>query len=132
MEEGYNEPVGTPENEFAATLDRHLNAISSRDIAAFEATVADEVRLVGTDGNVIEGRVDAVEAHRQWFADPSWRFDPYVMFSDTKDGVGWALARVRYESAEGASELCLFLLFTRDEADGLWRLSYDQGTAVKK
>ena len=131
MQDGYGQPVGTPENEFAATLDRHLQAIASRDLATFEATVAEEVRLVGTDGNVIEGRVDAVEAHRQWFADPSWRFDPYVVFGDTKDGVGWALAKVRYEAAQGTSELWLFLLFTRDDADGSWRLSYDQGTVVK-
>lgn len=130
MEEIGEQPVATPESEFAATLDRHLQAIAERDLTNFEETVGEEVRLVGLDGRITEGRVEAVEAHRAWFADGSWRFEPYVLFSDTQDGVGWALVRVRYETAQRASEFYLFLLFLRDETDGRWRLAYDQGTQV--
>jgi hypothetical protein len=130
MEQIGDQPIATPETEFSATLDRHLQAIAERDLAAFEATVSEEVRLVGTDGVVIEGRVNAVDAHQKWFDDGSWSFEPYVLFSDTKEHVGWALVRVLYRERE-TQQFLLFLLFSRDDVDGLWRLVYDQGTISK-
>jgi hypothetical protein len=113
---------------FSEALERHLRAIAAHDYAEFEATVEPEVRLVGTEGNVLEGRA-AFDAHRAWFADSAWQFRSDVIFKEGTADAGWALARVRYEQGTTIANFLLFLLFRRDGA-GVWKLAYDQGTPI--
>lgn len=113
---------------FTSALERHLNAIATHDFDEFVATVEPSVRLVGTEGNVLEGGA-AFDAHRQWFADPSWRLHGEVLFTEQARDSGWALARVRYERGATLSNFLLFLLF-RCDAAGVWKLAYDQGTPI--
>jgi hypothetical protein len=115
---------------FTDALDRILRAIAAHDYAEFEATVEPEVRLVGTDGKVLEGRA-AFDAHRAWFADPAWTFDSELLFTQEAPDAGWALARVRYEQGTTLSRFLLFLLFRRSGATD-WKLAYDQGTPIAR
>ncbi len=113
---------------FERTLRRHLAAIEQRNIDDFGATTAADVRLVGTDGSVIAGWDAAVKAHRAWFADGAWRFEVVeTLVCDSVERAGWASIFVRYDAGAVTSCFRLFLLFRR-EADGEWRLTYDQGT----
>jgi hypothetical protein len=116
-------------DRFTELLDRHLNSIRRRDIEAFGATVGRDVRLVGTNGAIVEGWDAAVSAHREWFEDPSWQFEPQILFAKRRDGAGWALARVHYSTGRETTTFNLFLLFERDAA-GMWKLVYDQGTSI--
>jgi ketosteroid isomerase-like protein len=114
------------DGEFLHALNRHLDAIAQRKIDDFAATVADDVRLIGT----IEGSSAAIEAHRQWFADAAWRFEvaERVALRSFRD-VGWALVRVHYNAGADSSRFFLLLLFSR-HTDGVWRLIYDQATPI--
>jgi hypothetical protein len=117
-------------SSFEHALERHIGAITNRDIDEFAATVAKDVCLVGTDGNLIAGAAAAIAAHRDWFADPTWRFDASDRVTVAAgDGAGWALIRVRYETTDSSHRFVLFLLFTR-QPEGDWRLVYDQGTSI--
>jgi ketosteroid isomerase-like protein len=119
------------DSNFLSALERHVSAIARHDIDEFAATVASDVRLVGTDGNVIEGAAAAIAAHRAWFADPAWQFDASErLVVESKGDVGWALLRIRYATAAHVARFNLFLLFTL-ESDGAWRLRYDQGTTIQ-
>ncbi len=114
---------------FHAALRRHLDAIVTRNIEKFAATVTPDVRLVGTDGSVIEGARGALDAHREWFSDEAWRIafgEPLVERS--RGDIGWALVRADYEAGSTAHRFMLFLLFERGD-DAQWRLVYDQGTS---
>jgi len=113
---------------FVATLERHLKAIATHDFEEFVATVDPLVRLVGTEGKILEGGA-AFDAHRQWFADSSWRLHGEVIFMEQTADVGWALTRVRYEHGSSVANFLLFLLFHSDAA-GVWKLAYDQGTPI--
>lgn len=110
-------------------LDDHLQAIDERDIDAFAATLAsDDVRFVGGDGRIIEGRENVVAAHRDWFMNDGWRFDPEILWTREEAGAGWALTRVQYTENEQSREFLLLFLFVNE--DGAWRLVYDQNTPI--
>jgi uncharacterized protein (TIGR02246 family) len=110
-------------------LEEHIDAIRERDIDRFAATLAkDDVRLVGGDGTTIEGRENAVAAHREWFMDDRWTFDPEILWTREEAGAAWALTRVNYREAQTSKQFLLLFLFVQE--DGEWRLVYDQNTPI--
>ncbi len=114
---------------FSDALAEHLAAIAVRDAERFAATVSTrDVRLVGGDGSIIEGHANVVAAHRGWFAQAGWTFEPEILWMREVDGCGWALTRVRYTEADSLRTFLLFLLFALEE-DG-WRLVFDQNTPL--
>lgn len=110
-------------------LEEHLDAITTRDIDRFAATLArEDVHFVGGEGRVIEGRENAIAAHRDWFMNDAWRFSPEILWTREEAGAAWALTRVTYREAAAQRQFLLLFLFVQE--DGEWRLVYDQNTPI--
>lgn len=108
-------------------LEEHLDAIRMRDIDRFAATLAsDDVRFVGDDGRILEGRENVVAAHRDWFMDDRWTLDAELVWTREEAGAAWALTRVNYREADVLKRFVLLFLFVKE--GGEWRLVYDQNT----
>lgn len=111
-------------------LEDHLEAIGERDIDRFAASLAqDDVRFVGGDGSILEGKEIIVAAHRDWFAASDWQFVPEILSTREESGAAWALTRVRY-TEKGTARIFLLLFILTSEA-GAWRIAYDQSTPIK-
>ncbi len=109
-------------------FEEHIDAIKTRDIDRFAATLAnDDVHLVGADGAVIEGRENAIAAHRDWFMNDAWTFDPEIVWTREETGAAWVLTRVTYRES-GTKHFMLMFLFVQE--NGEWRLVYDQNTPI--
>lgn len=114
---------------FLEALEEHIEAITERDIDRFAATLAQtDVRFVGGDGRIIEGRENAIAAHRDWFMDDTWTFSPEIVWTREEAGAAWALTRVTYRAAAGERQFNLLFLFVQENGD--WRLVYDQNTPI--
>lgn len=110
-------------------LEEHLDAITTRDIDRFAATLAqDDVRFVGGDGRIIDGAENVVAAHRDWFMDDAWTFSPEILWTREEAGAAWALTRVTYREAAAQRQFMLLFLFVQE--NGEWRLVYDQNTPI--
>ncbi len=119
----------TPATSLSEALQDHFEAIAERDIDRFSATLsADDLRLVGGEGRIIHGRDNAVAAHRDWFADARWTFEPEILWMREEATAGWVLTRVRYTDAENERQFLLLLIFMNE--DGAWKLVYDQNTPI--
>src|SRR5688500_6187249 len=82
---------------FRETLNKHIAAITSRDIEALVETLPqDELVLVMSNGKVVRAVREFVEAHRDWFAMPNWllHFEP-VEFHESVD-LGVAIFKLDY------------------------------------
>jgi ketosteroid isomerase-like protein len=114
---------------FLEALEEHLEAIRLRDIDRFASTLAHEdVRFVGGDGRIIEGREKAVAAHRDWFMDDGWTFEPEMLWTREERETAWALTRVTYRERQSERRFLLLFLFVQEQ--GEWRLVYDQNTPI--
>lgn len=124
------EESGSPQTtSFLEALTEHLDAIAERDLDRFAATLSqDDVRLVGGDGRIIEGRDNAIAAHREWFMNGQWRFAPEILWLREEADAGWALTRITYTDGDASRLFLLLFLFVR-EADA-WKLVYDQNTGI--
>ncbi len=110
-------------------FEEHLDAMAERDIDRFAATLAKEdVRFVGADGLVIEGRENVVAAHREWFMDDRWTFQPEILWTREEPGAAWVLTRVTYREPDTTRQFLLMFLFVQEH--GEWRLVYDQNTPI--
>lgn len=114
------------QNAFGHALAEHLDAISRRDLESFARSLHHEVRLIGPTGSIIQGYDDAVAAHRGWFIEGGWVFEPSVVWTDEREEAAWALTDVRYSTTSGLNRFLLFLLFVKEGEQ--WKLIYDQNT----
>ena len=121
---------------FRETLEAHLQAIQTRDLAAYEATITggDSLTLIFPDGRLIETRAEVMDFHRDWFADETWSmsFTPVRVIEGAE--LSTALYRTRFETTlENGdpywSESYLALTFALE--DGQWRLTHDQNTRIR-
>jgi uncharacterized protein (TIGR02246 family) len=110
-------------------FEEHIDALRTRDIDRFAATLAqDEVRFVNGDGRITEGRENVIAAHRDWFMNDSWTFEPEILWTREEDSAAWVLTRVTYREAAATKQFLLLFLFVQE--DGNWRLVYDQNTPI--
>lgn len=117
--------------EFAEAVQRHLAAVTGRDLDTYLSTVHDDVSLVLLNGTLVEGRAAVGEFHRDWFADPDWSWRLSPARSTTAGDTGVALVAVDYDDLDrdGRPYTVRYLLglaFAR--VDGTWLLVHDQNT----
>lgn len=120
---------------FADALQKHLDAVSARDLPALESTLTSgaDLELYLPTGKRSTTRKEFVDFHRTWFAEKGWtmRFTP--ISSHVGRDLAVATVRTRYEDqVDGKpywSENWLTLTFGL-EPDG-WRLVHDQNTRIR-
>jgi ketosteroid isomerase-like protein len=121
--------IDTKATSLLEALDDHVESITLRDIDRFAATLAqDDVRFVGSDGRVIDGKDNVVAAHREWFMNENWTFEPEILWTREEAGAGWALTRVHYTENGNSRDFLLLFLFV--DENGGWKLLYDQNTPI--
>jgi uncharacterized protein (TIGR02246 family) len=112
---------------------RHLAAIADRDLAAYAATVHDDVLVVLPTGARLDGRAAVLDFHRDFFADPDWSQEMVeVRFVATDDTIS-TLHEATYRDIDGAGEPVLKrflvgLVFTQKDTE--WLLLHDQCTPL--
>jgi ketosteroid isomerase-like protein len=122
---------------FRETLDRHLNAIQQRDLAAFVDTLTteDAISLLLLNGMCIGERVAVIDFMREWFADLDWRIHFDLIRTIETSEMGMAFLLVTYDDVEQAGrpyqmKYYLSLVFTRQGER--WGLVHDQNTLLRK
>jgi ketosteroid isomerase-like protein len=120
---------------FQQTLTAHLNAITTRDYAAFVATVTqgDELTLILPTGKLLSSRAEVLDFMANWFADPDWQiqFEPVRTVETAEMGMALLLVNYTDRDLDGqpyALRYYLNLLFANEA--GVWRLVHDQNTLV--
>ncbi|MFS8638456.1 MAG: nuclear transport factor 2 family protein [Gemmatimonadota bacterium] len=120
--------------EFEATLNRHLDAIRTRDLAGIEATITSgpELVLIFPNGHRTTTRDEYMDFHRNWFASDTWTMHIEVLDVEVGRDFAIAMTRTLYEDvADGErvqSRSWLTLTFRR-EGDR-WALYHDQNTRI--
>ena len=118
--------------DFGTALRAHLDAVRTRDLEAFAATVDGDCAVVLLDGRVVDGRDAVLELHRDWFADPDWSIEFSPVKTVVRDGLGVALVAVDYTDVDGRGApvaLHYLLSLTFAPAQEGWLLVHDQNTS---
>jgi ketosteroid isomerase-like protein len=120
---------------FRDTLEKHLRAVTHRDLAALAETLPEgPIVIISSDGRLVRSAAEFLEMHRGWFASSTWSLGfEEVSVTETAD-LGVAVLRLDYrDEPAGRPPLrevsYLTLVFARQ--DGRWVMIQDQNTPVR-
>lgn len=122
---------------FQETLQLHLQAIQTRDLPAFVATLttAPTLTLLLPNGRFFEQREQVVDFMRNWFADPDWRMTGEVLRTVETGDMGLALLFVTYDDLDAQGQpyqLRYYLTLVFVQEAGHWALVHDQNTLAEQ
>lgn len=119
--------------DFEESLGRHLRAIRDRDLDELGATLADELVLVTSDGEVVHGKDAFLRRHAEWFAMDGWSLDVSPIVTRVTPRLATCLLRLDYrERREDGVLYRPSLLHLAFEPDGdRWLMVEDQNTPVR-
>jgi ketosteroid isomerase-like protein len=121
---------------FRETLNEHLRAIQTRDLAALIETLpAERLTLVTSDGRLVRTVDEFLALHKDWFASLSWSLDAAILDAVEGEDFGLAVLRLDYRDRPPNREpiheaSCLTLVFQRQA--GRWALLHDQNTPIQR
>jgi uncharacterized protein (TIGR02246 family) len=117
--------------DFPQALKQHLATIEARDLAAYLATVSDDVSLILPNGRLLQGRDAIGDFHREWFADPDWSWQLTPEHTATANSTATAIFTVDYHDRDqhGEPYTTRYLMsLTFANTDNGWLLLHDQNT----
>lgn len=119
---------------FNETLQKHLDAISQKNLDVIKATVADSVTLIFPDGEVLRSKQKFVEFHINWFKDPAWKMTTEILRVQEDGQLAYGLVKyklINYNkdgSTKSQSTTYLVLVFEKQKSG--WKLVHDQNTKI--
>lgn len=125
--EVFEDPTG-----FEKALERHLDAILSKNLDAYMATLtaSDDLMLIFPAGELIDSTEGVVNFHREWFGDANWVMEPEVIKTIEGSDQSTALLRYQYRDTPDGEPRSAWLLLVFQLEDGQWRLVHDQNTRI--
>ena len=137
------QPSPNPESKlksevlFEKTLERHLNAVSNKDIETLGSTLHPDgkMMLILPGLETTYTVVDFLSFHTAWFADPTWTFETQVLETEIGPTLGMAIVEVLYREPERDGEPYfnrMTVSYTLEKTDGAWFFIKDHATSVEK
>ena len=120
---------------FRKLLDKHLEAITNKNVDVFLDTVSKEnITLIMPNGNLINDYEGFSNLHKAWFEDEDWSIDYKLVEVKENEKLSSALLNIDYHDVDENNDpthlnYYLYLLF--ENVDGKWLLVHDQNTIIK-
>ena len=118
--------------DFNIALQRHLDAITNRDLQAFKAhlTGGDVMYTIVQNGHAFTTPGELADIHEQWFKDPDWSWQGTVVHQVVGEDMAMALIRYQYRPKPKDESFSTWLVYVFQLQGGEWRLIHDQNTAL--
>ncbi len=119
---------------FKQALTTHIHAIETRDLKAYQKTIAKDVLLILPNGHMISGYDEMINFHKDWFSDPDWSMKLEILSLKEYSDTAMVLYDVIYMDLDQDCkpyELKYFLSLHFKLEAGKWLLTFDQNTLKK-
>jgi len=89
-------------NDFEAVLQKHLNAVSYKDLNTLKSTMSPEGKMqLILPGSEIISTVDSfINYHKEWFQDTTWTFETKILNTEIGDKIGIAITEIIYREPD--------------------------------
>lgn len=122
---------------FRAALQKHLDAVSNKDLPALESTLspAGDMQLILPDREITHTVDDFLSMHREWFQDTSWSFETKILNVEIGRTIGTATTEIVYREPERNGKPYfnrLAVSYTLRKMDGAWYVIKDHACSLEK
>ncbi|MGB5554201.1 MAG: nuclear transport factor 2 family protein [Flavobacteriaceae bacterium] len=125
------------EEMFVSTMQKHLDAVSNRDLSILESTMSPDgkMQLILPETEIIDGVSGFMEYHKEWFKDSSWTFETKILNTNLGDDFGMAITEIIYREPERNGEPYfnrMIVSYDLEKIDGRWYIIKDHASSVEK
>jgi len=125
------------EKDFVETIEKHLNAVSNRDVASLKSTMSPEgkMQLILPSSEIINSVDGFMDYHTEWFQDTVWTFETKVINTEIGDKMGIAITEVIYREPErnGAPYFNrMTVSYALEKLENKWYIIKDHASSIEK
>lgn len=125
------------EKEFVSVMQKHLDAVTNRDLVALKETMAPnaQMQLILPKTEIIDGVAGFMEYHKEWFADPDWTFETKILNTEIGQDVGMAITEIVYREPNRKPDPYfnrMIVSYDLKKIDGKWYIIKDHASSIEK
>lgn len=123
--------------EFVETLEKHLNAVSNKDLATLKSTMSPDGKMqLILQGSEIINSVDGfMNYHEEWFKEPNWTFETKILNTEIGDKLGIAVTQIIYREPERDGKPYfnrMIVSYGLEKLNGKWYIIKDHASSIEK
>ncbi|KAA3614855.1 MAG: hypothetical protein D8M58_10395 [Calditrichaeota bacterium] len=123
--------------DFISTLEKHLKAVSDRDIEALNRTLSkqDDIYLILPSSTPSKSNSGFIKMHTEWFQDASWTFETKILHAEVEENIGFALVEVMYKEPDRNGKPYfnkMAVSYVLKRIDGHWFVIMDHASSIEK
>ena len=125
------------EQAFTAALQKHLNAVSQKDLPALASTLSPQgdMYLILPNSPITATAKDFLTMHEEWFQDTSWTFETKIIHTDVGQDLGIGVVETMYrEPLRNGKPYFnrMAVSYALRKIDGNWYVVQDQACSLEK
>ncbi len=132
-------PDLTDATEMRAALSKHLKAVSDKDYATLQSTLADSgtMHLILPDGMISRKVSEFLKFHDEWFADTTsnWSLKNTIRYAKRQGDMGMALVEATYNEPDRKGKPYMHrkaVSYVLEKQGDKWIVIKDHASTVKK
>jgi ketosteroid isomerase-like protein len=131
--------VSKEENEAAmiAAMEKHLNAVSNKDLATLRSTMSPsgKMHLILPGAEIMQSVDSFMQYHEEWFQDTSWTFETKILSTEVDQNLGTAVTEIVYREPERDGRPYwnrMIVTYSLQKEDGQWYVIQDHASSIEK
>lgn len=131
--------ISSDENSkmFLKTIQKHLDAVSNRDLIALESTLSPEgnMQFILPSTETTHTVKEFMDYHKEWFAIPDWTFETKILNSEVSETLGMVITEVIYREPERNGQPYfnrMIVSYDLKKLNGRWYVIKDHASSVEK
>ena len=125
------------EEMFVATMQKHLDAVSNKDLVALKETMAPngQMTLLLPASEKIDSVSGFMDYHEEWFKHPNWTFETKILETEIGQDLGIAIIEIIYREPErdGVPYFNrMFVSYALKKFDNQWSIIKDHASSIEK
>ena len=122
---------------FVATIQKHLDAVSNKDLTTLKSTLSPEgkMQLILPNSEIINSTINFIEYHKEWFQDTSWTFETKIINTEIGDKIGIAVTEIIYREPDRNGKPYfnrLIVSYGLEKIDDKWYIISDHASSIEK
>lgn len=125
------------EQEFIETLEKHLNAVSNKDLNTLKSTMSPEgdMQLILPGSEIINSVNGFMKYHEEWFQDTTWTFETKILNTEIGEKLGIGITEIIYREPERNGKPYfnrMIVSYGLKKRDGNWYIIKDHASSIEK
>ena len=135
--EGHDNDIKQDEELFISVLEKHLNAVSSKDLTLLKTTMSPngDMELILPNSEIKYSADEFIKFHEEWFEIHDWTFKTKILSSHIGDRIGVATTEILYEEPDRNGKPYfnrMIVSYSLEKVNGSWYIIKDHASSIDK